>query len=501
MSHTLMHAHAYACAHRRYVLMRVNGVPRMARQKIGASLVHSMIGEYVSQTTTSSSVRLATFIGLPPGMEFKGEEVEDDPEKMKAFDARAEDLYLEIFPEHAACEGSHACNGHNLPSYILKILGALQYPEDLTILSLRAKNWFAVIDTDGSNGLDPEEVEAEFLKIGLDEQEAHRLAHLHKSDESTLDVLAFINTIIHILDNAVVSFSAADVVMLGFLFEEYDEDGDGQIDKAEFKHLALDMVKTSFVFNGGEALDMLSITQLDVLRCHGWRRRKMESDAYDSSAIASDQRDALLDCEEAEMIRLRWKDIGPRRPRCGTEIRNDPLAQALQAKTTFTAEELEEFGATDLTVKTFILTGKSGRHRYFRPMDSTEEDDPEPMYTLSKTQKVELQNICRSVRTACTSMFPQDKLLCQRARELSVESGDVVDDHQLVQLVMEIKGKIKQEVQKKPAPGASIHDPFAGKKWKVAMSKMQNRHDCSSKYTVLCVVCSCTRTLLTFQSC
>ena len=69
--------------------MRVNGVPRMARKKIGASLVHSMIGEYVSQTTTSSSLSLATFMGLPPGMEFKGEEVEDDPEKVKEFDARA----------------------------------------------------------------------------------------------------------------------------------------------------------------------------------------------------------------------------------------------------------------------------------------------------------------------------------------------------------------------------------------------------------------------------
>ena len=52
--------------------------------------------------------------------------------------------------------------------------------------------------------------------------------------------------------------------MLGFLFEQYDEDGDGQIDVAEFRNLALDMIKACFVFNGGEALDTLSITQVDV---------------------------------------------------------------------------------------------------------------------------------------------------------------------------------------------------------------------------------------------
>ena len=471
--------------------MRVNGVPRMARKKIGASLVHSMIGEYVSQTTTSSSLSLATFMGLPPGMEFKGEEVEDDPEKVKEFDARAEGLYLEIFPEHAACGDSHACNGHNLPSYALKILGALEYPEDLTILSLRAKNWFAAIDVDGSNGLDSEEVKAEFLKIGLDEEEAHRLAHLHKTDESTLDVPAFINTITHILDNAVPYFSAANVVMLGYLFEQYDEDGDGQIDMAEFKNLTLDMVKACFVFNGGEALDTLSITQLDVLRRHGWRRRKMETNVYNSSASVLDQQQAVLDCEEEEVIGLRWKDIGPRRPHKGTETWNPRLAQTLQAKTTFTAEELEELGATDLTVNTFILTGKSGRFRYFRPMDSTEEDDPEPMYTLSKTQRADLKKICSSVRTACTSLFPQDKLLCQRARELSAESRAVVDDHELVQLVMELKDKIKKNVQKPKAPGTSIHGPTAGaqgkKQWKAAMGKIKDRHE-FLKCSVSCVV-------------
>ena len=51
------------------LLMRYNGVPKLAREKIASSLVTSMIGEYLKATTTASSLKLASFIGFPPSME------------------------------------------------------------------------------------------------------------------------------------------------------------------------------------------------------------------------------------------------------------------------------------------------------------------------------------------------------------------------------------------------------------------------------------------------
>ena len=48
------------------VVMRGHKVDQMAKKKIGASLVTSMIGDYMKATTDAPSTRLATTLGLPP---------------------------------------------------------------------------------------------------------------------------------------------------------------------------------------------------------------------------------------------------------------------------------------------------------------------------------------------------------------------------------------------------------------------------------------------------
>jgi hypothetical protein len=48
------------------LVMKFHKVDQMAQQKIGASLVTSMISEYMKATTDAPSTRLATTLGLPP---------------------------------------------------------------------------------------------------------------------------------------------------------------------------------------------------------------------------------------------------------------------------------------------------------------------------------------------------------------------------------------------------------------------------------------------------
>ena len=49
-----------------FLVMRGHKVHEMAKKKIGASLVTSMIGDYMKATTDAPSTRLATTLGIPP---------------------------------------------------------------------------------------------------------------------------------------------------------------------------------------------------------------------------------------------------------------------------------------------------------------------------------------------------------------------------------------------------------------------------------------------------
>ena len=48
------------------LVMKGHKVDQMAKKKIGASLVTSMIADYMKATTDAPSTRLATTLGLPP---------------------------------------------------------------------------------------------------------------------------------------------------------------------------------------------------------------------------------------------------------------------------------------------------------------------------------------------------------------------------------------------------------------------------------------------------
>ena len=48
------------------LVMKRHKVDQMAKKKIGASLVTSMIADYMKATTDAPSTRLATTLGLPP---------------------------------------------------------------------------------------------------------------------------------------------------------------------------------------------------------------------------------------------------------------------------------------------------------------------------------------------------------------------------------------------------------------------------------------------------
>ena len=65
------------------------------------------------------------------------------------------------------------------------------------------------------------------------------------------------------------------------------------------------------------------------------------------------------------VVGLKWKCIGSGRPASGTEICNPDLAQALQRKIVFSAEELITFGLFNLAYSSFIKTGD----KFFSPDD------------------------------------------------------------------------------------------------------------------------------------
>jgi Ca2+-binding EF-hand superfamily protein len=58
---------------------------------------------------------------------------------------------------------------------------------------------------------------------------------------------------------------------------------------------------------------------------------------------------------------LKWKDVGSEKPSTGTEIKNEPLAAALQEKVEFKEEEWDQFDLADLSADSYI---KAGNH-YF----------------------------------------------------------------------------------------------------------------------------------------
>ena len=278
-----------------YFLMYANGVPHLARKKISSALVRSMMKRFSEDTSSSSSQRLGSFIGLPPCMEKVITSKEEDAHLGQEFERRTAELYSEIFPAHQRC--GDLCLGHQLPNMPLKFLQALGYPVDMTALEFATKHWFSRVDSDLSGLIDINELEAEFLRYGLSQEEAkHTMAYFDADKNSGLDRNEFIDMMHHVLGNSHPVLSAIDMVSLAHLFRKHgrgdDDDqhpcdspetcpqdmlGDGNgtsmhrpITFEDFHGLAIKLVHNVFALVDRESVDSLDIWQLDVLRRHRW---------------------------------------------------------------------------------------------------------------------------------------------------------------------------------------------------------------------------------------
>jgi hypothetical protein len=142
------------------------------------------------------------------------------------------------------------------------------------------------------------ELRKEFIRIGITASAASSLWKYHDADgNDTLDVMEFHDMVLHILENVHATFSAADMLALGCLINEYDKDGSETLDIVEFKALVSDLVKKNFLFTGREGPDTLDVNQLYILREYNWKRRKMQKLEEDDNGPDNrqDQIDAMKD--------------------------------------------------------------------------------------------------------------------------------------------------------------------------------------------------------------
>ena len=110
-------------------------VPGLARKKIGSGLITAMIIDYLKGTTTPSSLKISSFLGMPPGLE-TSESDSADIDVQTEFERRGGYLFTEIFPDHEQCADG-CCVGHKLPELSRKFLAKLKYPKDLACFILK----------------------------------------------------------------------------------------------------------------------------------------------------------------------------------------------------------------------------------------------------------------------------------------------------------------------------------------------------------------------------
>jgi hypothetical protein len=230
------------------------------------------------------------------------------------------------------------------------------------------------------------ELAKEFARIGISASAASSLWKYHDADgNDDLNVMEFHDMVLHILQNVHATFSAADMLALGCLINEYDKDGSETLDIVEFKALASDLVKKNFIFTGREGPDTLNVNQLYILREYNWKRRKMQ--------------------------KLEEGDQGP-------DNRQDQI-EAMKDK--FDVEKQPSKGEE-------------------APKESApEESEPEPIYVITKEQKVQLLQACKLAKIVCDTCFPD---LRERADALQHNSKD------LLPLLLELKQKIHMALQR-----------------------------------------------------
>ena len=259
--------------------------------------------------------------------------------------------------------------------------------------------------------LDGDEVLAEMMRIGLSSEAATQILQYNKiaTGRTELGVQDLINALIHVLGNSIPALSASDMVTIGHLFNKYDENGDGNMDLAEFRTLALDLVRSSYMFTGRETLDSLDLVQLDVLRKHQWKRREMQE---------------LKDGEEANNAQ---NAMDTKKQSFDVEATNKPV------------------------------TASDG-----------EEEENKQMYRETKAQIKKLEGVCFGMQTICYRFLSADREFCQRATALVDEDGHMSSD--VVAFCLELKSKLHDklfvDVDTDASGGVSFQEfcsMFAGK--------------------------------------
>ena len=330
----------------------------------------------------------------------------------------------QIFPQHSQCID---CDGHTLPDMSTKILRELKYPPDLTALNLEAKKWFCRIDRDGGGSLNAHEVRNEFQRLGIDHHEVDAIMKFAVSesaqssssgiqqrfaaglryaqssflsseteDEAELNCGQFITVLQYILDHTIEHFTAADICALNYQLHEYDEDGDGRMDLSEFMSLSLDLVASSFVFNGPQSLNTMHLEQLDALRTHAWKSRAFE-DVKEGKNV-TDNAQNVFDAQK--------------------ELLDVDVASATKEQPTFV-----------------------------------------PAYTLKLKQKKELQSICKSIQSICEKHCTNSDL-CNQAKDLFDEetqdlchtafdvAGRTNFDSNITHVIFKLKKHIQEDIRK-----------------------------------------------------
>jgi Ca2+-binding EF-hand superfamily protein len=254
-----------------YIVMLYHKVPQMARAKQVRALANSMIDSFMDDTLTSSVHTLATFLGHPAHTHHGEDSIE--------FQRRSDDMYMKIFPEHSLCENK-ACEGHQLPEWLQKIMHELDHPQDMEAFRAAVRRWFERIDEDLNGTIDRSEIRTEFQRLGQTEQHADFfLDQFDCNSNAELDIDEFEHALIHSLDTSIPGLSAVHIITLWSLFLKVDENGDGKLDIEEFEALSKHLTMDAFSFTGMELFESLTAKQLVDLRNHRWATRDRDTTA------------------------------------------------------------------------------------------------------------------------------------------------------------------------------------------------------------------------------
>ena len=126
------------------------------------------------------------------------------------------------------------------------------------------------------------------------------------------------------------------------------------------------------IYSAAEAGNPKDTTQNDAKRNEDIvmpqveEEKKKEEKEEEELSIKSLDESLVIKYMKEKTPGLKWEDVGPKKPETGLEIHNEALAAALQTKTHFSIEDLNDLKAFDLSYDVYIKAGR----KYFKPVMS-----------------------------------------------------------------------------------------------------------------------------------